>query len=126
MSKATDAGQPADDACLNPGPGDSAHLSAYGSGDDFNPGNVKSISDSPIVSGDTEVGLVHPHKDQPRRRRNDGSFNSPVPSSPQIPPDPPVRECRTPKATATNLPAYQPAQIRRSTRTKKPVERYGY
>lgn len=125
-SRATGDVHSADSAEWNFAPGDPVYLRNYGRGDKWTPGKVRSTSGARIVSVDTENGLVHRHMDQLRRRSIEEPSSPEALTSPQISPDPPVQDCEAPTATGPGLPGHPPPELRRSTRIKKPVERYGF
>lgn len=125
-SRATGDVHSADSAGWNFAPGDPVYLRNYGRGDKWTPGKVRSISGARIVSVDTENGLVHRHMDQLRRKIIEEPSSPEALASPQISPDSPVQDREAPTATAPGLPGRPPPELRRSTRIKKPVERYGF
>nr|XP_037284196.1 uncharacterized protein K02A2.6-like [Rhipicephalus microplus] len=125
-SRATGDVHSADSAEWNFAPGDPVYLRNYGLGDKWTPGKVRSTSGARIVSVDTENGLVHRHMDQLRRRRIEEPSSPEALISPQISLEPPVQDCEAPTATGPGLPGHPPPELRRSTRIKKAVERYGF
>nr|XP_037284925.1 uncharacterized protein K02A2.6-like [Rhipicephalus microplus] len=125
-SRATGDVHSADSAEWNFALGDPVYLRNYGRGDKWTPVKVRSTSGARIVSVDTENGLVHRHMDQLRRRSIEEPSSPEALTSPQISPDPPVQDCEAPMATGPGLPGHPPPELRRSTRIKKPVERYGF
>ncbi|XP_075732609.1 uncharacterized protein LOC119176966 [Rhipicephalus microplus] len=125
-SRATGDVHSADSAEWNFAPGDPVYLRNYGLGDKWTPGKVRSTSGARIVSVDTENGLVHRHMDQLRRRRIEEPSSPEALISPQISLEPPVQDCEAPAATGPGLPGHPPPELRRSTRIKKAVERYGF
>lgn len=125
-SRSTRNVQSADSARWNFAPGDPVYLRNYGRGDKWTPGKVRSTSGARVVSVDTENGLVHRHMDQVRRRSIEEPSTSEDLASPQISPDPPVQDRESRTATAPGLPDHPPPELRRSTRIKKPMERYGF
>nr|XP_037270110.1 uncharacterized protein K02A2.6-like [Rhipicephalus microplus] len=125
-SRATGHVHPADSAGWNFAPGDPVYLRNYGRSDKWTPGKVRSTSGARILPVDTENGLVHRHIDQLRWRSIEEPSSLEALTSPQISPDPPVQDCEAPTATGPGLPGHPPPELRRSTRIKKPVERYRF
>ncbi|XP_049270340.1 uncharacterized protein LOC125757993 [Rhipicephalus sanguineus] len=108
-------------------PGDAVYVRNYGVGDKWTPGKVKSTSGARLVTVATEDGVVRRHVDQVRKRSS-GTDASRETSTPEEPP--PEGQHRTtkdaPKCEADDLSESPVPEFRRSTRIRKPVERYGY
>ncbi|XP_037558478.2 uncharacterized protein LOC125946583 [Dermacentor silvarum] len=114
--------KPTDDTTWSFAPGDTIYVRNYGVGDKWTPGKVKSTTGARLVTVQTDEGVVRRHTDQVRKRSADTSG---TPSAePQD--DPMPTEERALDSSTTSDGSEAPPQLRRSTRTKKPVERYGY
>ncbi|XP_049276120.1 uncharacterized protein LOC125760286 [Rhipicephalus sanguineus] len=107
-------------------PGDAVYVRNYGAGDKWTPGKVKSTEGSRVVSVETDNGIVHRHADQVRKRMPDR------PSATMSNNDSEGTGAQPSDGTTTlqSAPPYVAAdvqpQLRRSTRERKPVERYGF
>ncbi|XP_037529334.1 uncharacterized protein K02A2.6-like [Rhipicephalus sanguineus] len=118
-------------ATSNPGrkfaPGDYVYVRNYGAGDKWSPGTVEATRGTRFLEVKTVDGLVRRHVDQVRKRSTHETPAADDMSRPSTPGFPgPVRLQTTAPATSQSTPESQPHVLRRSTRAKKPVVRFGY
>nr|XP_037276783.1 uncharacterized protein K02A2.6-like [Rhipicephalus microplus] len=117
----------ASDPGWNFAPGDYVYVRNYGAGDKWFPGTVEATRGTRLLEVKTVDGLVRRHVDQVRKRSPDETPAADDMSRPSTPVSPgPVRLETTTPATSQNTPESQPYVLRRSTRAKKPVVRFGY
>ncbi|XP_077506794.1 uncharacterized protein LOC144116008 [Amblyomma americanum] len=115
----------ANDSGWNFAPGDYVYVRNYGAGDKWSPGTVEATSGARLLDVKTLDGLVRHHLDQVRKRSTAETpaavdlLRPPTPGSPVIK-DPRLAD------TSERIPEAQPPQLLRSTRSKKPVVRFGY
>nr|XP_050035729.1 uncharacterized protein LOC126532081 [Dermacentor andersoni] len=112
----------ADSASRYFAPGDAVYVRNYGIGEKWTPGKVKSTSGARLVTVATEDGVVRRHVDQIRKRSSDTDGSIEISSPEESPPT----TLGAPKYEAQDLPERPAPDLRRSTRTRKPVERYSY
>ncbi|XP_037526426.1 uncharacterized protein LOC119403569 [Rhipicephalus sanguineus] len=107
-------------------PGDAVYVRNYGAGDKWTPGKVKSTEGSRVVSVETDKGIVHRHADQVRNERQTDHPLQCQTMTPRELVHSPVTELQPfSQHRRTSQQMFQP-QLRRSTRERKPVERYGF
>lgn len=121
-----------DDPGWNFAPGDPVYFRNYGDGDNWTPGQVKSTSGSRMLTVSTPSKVVHRHADQVRRRipeedhlldQQAGTRPPTASSSSAITND----ESHHPDApTAIPVELQEEATLRRSSRTRKPVDRFHF
>nr|XP_037284101.1 uncharacterized protein K02A2.6-like [Rhipicephalus microplus] len=117
----------ASDPGWNFAPGDYVYVRNYGAGDKWFPGTVEATRGTRLLEVKTVDGLVRRHVDQVRKRSPDETPAADDMSRPSTPVSPgPVRLETTAPATSQSTPESQPYVLRRSTRAKKPVVRFGY
>ncbi|XP_075728639.1 uncharacterized protein LOC119176573 isoform X2 [Rhipicephalus microplus] len=107
-------------------PGDAVYVRNYGVGDKWTPGKVKSTSGARLVTVATEDGVVRRHVDQVRKRSSDTGASRETATPEEPPPEGQHRTTQdAPKCEADDLSESPVPELRRSTRIRKPVERYG-
>lgn len=114
--------EPTDNTTWSFAPGDTVYVRNYGVGDKWTPGKVKSTTGARLVTVQTDEGVVRRHTEQVRKCSTDTTGTPPA----EPLEDPMPREERAPDSSTASDGAEAPPQLRRSARTKKPVERYGY
>lgn len=113
------------DSGWNFAPGDSVYVRNYGAGDKWSPGTVEATSGARLLDVKTADGLVRRHLDQVRKRSPDETPAAVDLSRPPTPGSPVMQDPRA-ADTSERIPEAQPQELRRSTRSKKPVMRFGY
>lgn len=123
--KTVDQAQSREDAGWSFAPGDPVYIRNYSSGEKWTPGKVKETTGSRVVKVETDNGVVHRHMDQLRRRSTDAPIAaSTPPACPGVPADHSDVELeRTEAPTASDI---EGPVLRRSTRVRRPVVRYGF
>ncbi|XP_075730853.1 uncharacterized protein LOC142774348 [Rhipicephalus microplus] len=117
----------ASDQGWNFAPGDYVYVRNYGAGDKWFPGTVEATRGTRLLEVKTVDGLVRRHVDKVRKRSPDETPAADDMSRPSTPVSPgPVRLETMAPATSQSTPESQPYVLRRSTRAKKPVVRFGY
>lgn len=107
-------------------PGDAVYVRNYGVGDKWTPGKVKSTSGARLVTVATADGVVRRHVDQVRKRSSDTGASRETATPEEPPPEGQHRTTQdAPKCEADDLSESPVPELRRSTRIRKPVERYG-
>ncbi|KAG0434311.1 hypothetical protein HPB47_019194 [Ixodes persulcatus] len=123
--KTVDQVKSREDAGWSFAPGDPVYIRNYRSGEKWTPGKVKETAGSRVVKVETDNGVVHRHMDQLRRRSTDAPIAaSTPPAGPGMPVDHSDAELeRTQAPTASDIKG---PLLRRSTRVRRPVVRYGF
>lgn len=107
-------------------PGDAVYVRNYGAGDKWTPGKVKSTEGSRVVSVETDNGIVHRHADQVRKRMPDRPSATMSNNDSEGTGAQPSDGTTTLQSAPPDVAADVQPQLRRSTRERKPVERYGF
>nr|XP_054930940.1 uncharacterized protein LOC129386750 [Dermacentor andersoni] len=113
------------DSSWNFAPGDHVYVRNYGVGDKWAPGTVETTSGARLLDVKTADGFVRRHLDQVRKRTTDETPAAVDRSRLPTTGSPVLKEPRT-SETPEKIPEAQPQELRRSTRSKKPVVRFGY
>nr|XP_054923534.1 uncharacterized protein K02A2.6-like isoform X1 [Dermacentor andersoni]XP_054923535.1 uncharacterized protein K02A2.6-like isoform X1 [Dermacentor andersoni] len=113
------------DSSWNFAPGDFVYVRNYGVGDKWALGTVEATSGARLLDVKTADGFVRRHLDQVRKRSTDETPAAVDLSRLPTTVSPVLKEPRT-SETSERIPEAQPQELRRSTRSKKPVVRFGY